>query len=224
MRDPFVETLLEKNELGTLRRLATSRRSRAVQPGMPTSIIRKHIPCQIPPGVPGKKEKPVFASEIAILSGTTITNPPQVVGQFVYPRQVMWSDSYTRARVQVVRFAPARCPTRRAPNWSLRRRFTGLPAPTDDGGWRSRQPVGASLERSPRLSLACTRLNLGTDWSLSSAPHGRHQHQRPCRSSSALLPTHIGTYAEPVLFFTISFSSFFYTYMRYPSRPHPPSR
>jgi hypothetical protein len=90
MRDPFVKTLLEKNELGTLRRLATSRRSHAVQPGIPTSIILVHISCQMPPGVPGKKEKPVFASEIAILSGATITNPSKVVGQIAPVMRCKW--------------------------------------------------------------------------------------------------------------------------------------
>jgi hypothetical protein len=48
--------------------------------------------------------------------------------------------------------------------------------------------------------------------------HRQHQRQHPCRPSSAPMPTHISVSAEPVLFFTISFSSFFYTYMGYPSR------
>jgi hypothetical protein len=39
----------------------------------------------------------------------------------------------------------------------------------------------------------------------------RHGPQHPCRPSSALMPTHISATAEPVLFFSISFSSFFYT-------------
>jgi hypothetical protein len=34
------------------------------------------------------------------------------------------------------------------------------------------------------------------------------------------MSTYIGASAEPVLFFSISFSSFFYTYMGYPFRPH----
>jgi hypothetical protein len=34
------------------------------------------------------------------------------------------------------------------------------------------------------------------------------------------MSTYIGASAEPVLFFSISFSSFFYTYMGYPLRPH----
>ena len=34
------------------------------------------------------------------------------------------------------------------------------------------------------------------------------------------MSTYIGASAEPVLFFSLSFSSFFYTYMGYPLRPH----
>jgi hypothetical protein len=46
-------------------------------------------------------------------------------------------------------------------------------------------------------------------------------HADPC---SALLPTHIGASAEPAPSFYSSFSSFFYTYMGHPSRPHSSAR
>jgi hypothetical protein len=53
---------------------------------------------------------------------------------------------------------------------------------------------------------------------------GRPQHQHPCRPSSALLPTHIGTTAEPVLFLLYFFLFFLLSIYGYPSRPHPSAR
>jgi len=103
-------------------------------------LLQQHIPCQLPPRGPEKRANLFFPKKIPISPCSDDHQPPRR----------WWGNSYTlsrvcgairsSARVQVVRFAPARLPTRGVPNWPLRRPVAGLPAPTEDGGWRSRQP------------------------------------------------------------------------------------
>jgi hypothetical protein len=54
-----------------------------------------------------------------------------------------------------------------------------------------------------------------------SSPDSLFESQR-WAPTSAPTPTHIGTTAEPVPFFSFSLSSFLYTYTGYSSRPRPP--